>query len=352
MTRLQPHIQRSLRSQAGFTVMETMLAMGLAGLVMVGVWLFYTTFTKQIHDLSEEIEIGQDLESTQRIMLRDLKSIDVCFGTVRLEDDFGKQFFEVFPDVPADELHSSIKVNDPDDPEHPAKRQITLKAGGRMEITLLLHDPRPHLISTLSYTPSWAYNMSGAMPTFVGVNNGNWLKTLRDGDCSQGQGFWCNGNLLMFDVPAVFRNPAHMTASLRALHAPRPPFFVGRVDGAAFNVDPQVQAIVHTTHPITGASISSAHEFLWNLPSVAGGLPNVRVRPVRLVKYQLELMNPSEKDPKKVGLVRLWRWAYTGSWNPNKNRFLVAEKLRSVQFRRNSVTEKTVLFDLSRQELD
>lgn len=350
MKKLRLH---SLRSQAGFTIMETMLAMGLAGLVMVGVWLFYTTFTKQIHDLSEEIEISQDLESGQRILLRDLKSIDVCFGTVKLEDDFGKQFFEVFPDVPADELHPSVKVNDPDDPDHPAKRQITLKAGGRMEITLLLHDPQPHLISTLNYTPSWAYNMTGAMPVFVSVNNGNWISTLRPADAANGRrGFWANDNLLMFDVPAVFRSPAHMTSAMRALHAPRPPFFVGRVSGSTFNPDGQVQAIVHTTHPITGATINSAHDFLWNLPSVAGGLPNVRVRPVRMVRYQIELMNPSEKDPKKVGLVRLWRWAYTGSWNPKKNRFLIAEKLRSVQFRRNSVTEKTVLFDLSRQELD
>ncbi len=334
--------------------MEVVMAMGITGLVVAATFAFYTTFSKNLGDLNEEIEISQDLESGQRILLRDLKAIDVCFGVVNLEDDNGKQFFEIMPDVPEDGIHSSLRVNDPNDALHPTKRVVTLKAGGRTEITLLLHDPSASLVSTLNYTPSWAYNMANMpLPAFVHVNKGSVISTLRPAQSGR-RGFWAKDNFLMFDVPAAFRSPAQLAE--RGRYSPRPVFFVGRVTSnsanAAFTFDNEVRNIVNYKHPVTGTDITDANAFFWNLPSVAGGMPIVRLRPVRLVKYLIEEMNPNEPDPKKKGLVRLIRWVYTGSWDPKKNRFMVADKLRSVQFRRDSVTQKTVLFDLSKQELN
>lgn len=369
-----------LRSQRGFTLLEIVMALGLAGLVSVAVFTFYTTFTKSIFQLSDEIEVSQDLESGQRIMLRDLKLMDPSFGVVTVEDDFSKPFFEVFNDLPEDELDASIKVNDPKDPTHPFKRQVTLKAGGRTEITLLLHDTNAHSFATLNYDPSWAYAMlskadwSGT-PGNVEYRHVNWVKpapnghpamisSMRPAEYVGGKkvrnGYWNKGQLLMFDMPAVFRSPAQITE--RNKYAPRPPFFVGRVAGnntdAAFNIDPEVRKIVNTTHPITPTyDILSAHDFLWGLPSVAGGMPTVRLRPVKLVKYYVEEMYPDEKtkakpDPKRLGLVRLFRWVYTdGKWDKNVNHFMIAEKLKALQFRRNSVTTKAVLFDFSKQDL-
>ncbi|HEY8278214.1 MAG TPA: hypothetical protein VIH99_01235, partial [Bdellovibrionota bacterium] len=81
-------------------------------------------------------------------------------------------------------------------------------------------------------------------------------------------------------------------------------------------------------------------------------------------KYYIRAMypniKPDTKDPaelKKKDLVRLYKQVYTtGQWDPKKgatitNTFIVAENLKTVQFKRDTVTSKAVLFDISKSEI-
>lgn len=346
-----------LRSTRGFTMLEILLALGLSGLVTVAAYSFYVNYNQQIVDLSENIEISTDIESGQRIILKDLKSIDPSFGVLKAEDDNNRPFFEYFPDVPESNL------------VQPTDRVITLKQGGATtEFVILLLDNGAHPIPVLAYDPSWAYQITNAGPTTEGTviyqhvnwaqpglgGHGNMISGLR-GPESGTKGFWNDGQLLMFDTPSAFRTPAQMQE--RNKYAPRPPVFVGRVAGttrtAPFNRDPEVERYVDIRHPITPSYLlNSANAFLWALPSTAGGMPVVRLRSVKLVKYYVQSMYPNDPDPNKKALLRLFRHVYTkGAWNTNVNHFQIAEKLKSVQFRRNSVGDKAVLFDISRSEL-
>jgi len=342
-------------------LLEVVMALGLSGLVGLAVFGFYTSFTSEIGQLSDDIEISTDIESGQRILMRDLKLIDTSFGVINVKDDSGESFFDYFPDVPENDLAG------------PITRTLTLKMGGRTELVLLLHDSQAHSIPTLNYDPSWAYRITNASFSGEGAveyQHVNWVQpgpsghasmisSLRNAEYEGGKmirpGFWNDGQLLMFDSVSMFRSPAQ--TNQRNRYPPRPPFFVGRVNGtqptAPFNIDAEVRKHVNTKHPISETyENDSANAFLWGLPSTAGGMPLVRLRPVKLVKFYIKPMYPSDPDPKRRMLMQLYRHVYTkGKWDLAKNHFMIAEKLKSVQFRRNSVSDKAVLFDISRSEL-
>jgi|GEM_PF-1394382 len=356
-------------NQRGFSLLEVVMGLGLSTLLVLAIYVFYSSFNKQIVDLSNEIEIATDIESGQRIMLKDLKMVDTSFGIITVEDDAGKPFFEYFPDVPENEIPA------------PVSRTITLKQNGKHELVLLLHDQNAHSIPTLNYDPSWAYQITaaGSNPEgtvqFRHVNwaqagtggHGNMISELRrrETDPSSGHvltpGFWNQGQLLMFDMTSNFRLPAQMGE--RNKFAPRPPFFVGRVagsdtgkvaaDDAGFTIDNEVKKYVNIKHPLNDSyDNDSANAFLWGVPGTSGGMPSVRLRPVKLVKYYVKQMYPTHAEEKMRQLVQLYRQTLTnGKWEDKKNNFLIAEKLKSVQFRRNSVTDKSVLFEISRSEL-
>jgi prepilin-type N-terminal cleavage/methylation domain-containing protein len=346
--------RRPIHNSQGFTLLEVMMALGLSALIAVAVFVFYTSFSKQLTDLGTDIEASTDLESGQRIMLRDLKNIDVSFGVVAIDDDFGKNFFDVFPDISEDNLDSSLLVNDPTDPTHKAKRSITLKKGGQTQITVLLLDPNASPLSTLNFDPSWAYDMGPNTVTWNPAKHKNAIFGMRGPFASAGvvthPGYWVEGQLLMYDVTSVFRSPSQLQQ--RNKYPPRPPFFIGRVNGNSMVADAQVKVLVknNTNHPVNPSyDITSAHDFLWGVPTIAGGMPSVRLRPVRMVRYLVTQPSDYRQDEKDKGMMRLYRQGYTkGTWSTSKNYFMIADKIKSVRFFRNSIVDKTVLFDISR----
>ena len=85
----------------------------------------------------------------------------------------------------------------------------------------------------------------------------------------------------------------------------------------------------------------------------------VRLRPVRLIKYVIKLQYPGPtptdmpKDElaKRKNALRIFRKAYVnGSWGSGDGQ-LIAENVKTLQFRRSTVTDKAVSFELSKQEL-
>jgi hypothetical protein len=120
-----------------------------------------------------------------------------------------------------------------------------------------------------------------------------------------------------------------------------------------------VLILQHPAYPTLVPSVSTPDIFFRNLPPVGGGQPIVRVRPVRLVKYTIETMYPNINPAlpaatraAQQGSLRIWRQTMVkGQWMPNQGRALIAENVKTLQFTRSTVTNKSILFTLSKTVL-
>lgn len=388
--------------QQGFSLLEVLMSIGLAGLVTMALYTLWVGSNQQITNMEKEIENYTDLESGQRIMLRDLKNVDPTFGAISLKDDNGHPMFEYYPDVPEDTLKKKYGAEAKCPAAYPLCRVYTLRAKGNAEIVFLMHDPTAHEIPSLVYDPTWAHQqaqnptskyLDGTL-TFLHVNQkspGGPIIIGHYGSPGEGYrghqqsgppskrvdthtGYWKKDALLMFDTPTTYRSESMINPEDEP---PRPAFFVGQVTTTEARapfiaLDPSkvftyafdgvniVQSnLLDRRHPVSHSlTIDSVENFFRWIPPSGGGQPLIRLRPVRLVKYTVELMyptiSPTTKDPeeiKKKDLLRVWRHIYTNGWDRRRNRFIVAENVRSIQFRRNSITEKAIIFNVSRTEL-
>lgn len=370
-------------SPAGFTMLETILAMGLAGLVLLAAYEIYSGYTAKFREMADTLETSIDIETAQQIMFRDLKAVNPSFGTMVIPDDQEKNFFEYFPDVPESSLA-------PDPICGRACRTYTMRAvDGHAEILFLLEDSAPCDIPSMVYDPTLAFQMfaprtlnaDGAPPVFKGLNSGGAVENVRGNanNCPlPKKGYWQAGQLLMLDSPSLFRPTASNLASV----APRAPSFVGYVPASTseihlvplasarpdplqllgFNHAPTATQVLNVQHPLftTPKAITSDEEFLRWLPPFSGGQPLVRLRPVRLVKYSVEEMYPGTPDPsmakaereRRQGAMRLWKQVFVPgkSWDQTK-KFLLAENVKTVQFTRPTITDQTILFNISKDKL-
>lgn len=381
------------RRQRGFTLLETMMAIALSGLVLVAVVSFYTDYTNRLQQMNDSAENAADLESGEQILLKDLKNVTPSFGALKLKDDTGRNFFDYYPDVAEADLdHDPICGT--------SCRTYTMQQGdpakqtnGFAEISFLLSDGSAHVLPSMIYDPTWAEDLHhctkcntnpGQPPTLkaTGIYGGGEISSAR-GPITEFYGshltrtypgYWNAGQVLMLDTPVGFR-PEGTTDW--AHNPPRPTFYIGLVvaggsnpaftslpvnafDTKNFALSTDQSALLNTTHPVyAGLNVTDPHTFLMRLPPIGGGQPMVRLRPVRLVKYTLEPMfptinpaMPAAEQAKRKGAMRLWRQTYVkGAWNPNRGRSIIAEWVKSVQFKRTTTTNQSISFSISKYEL-
>lgn len=212
-------------------------------------------------------------------------------------------------------------------------------------------------------------------------------------------GYWRNGQVLMFDTPVSFRPPppSSYSPNYDASVVPRPAFLmgvVGQPSGSAHPFTPLSVSAFDTKKIIAGGTAPAASDqsnllittnpsqpvgspgynmysdaaypqppdaFFERLPAIGGGQPTVRLRPIKLVKYSIEVMfpnvdpnlAPSEKA-KRTGALRVWRTVYlNGAWpasstGATNGRQMIAEYVKSVQFKRATITDKSISFTLSK----
>ena len=84
----------------------------------------------------------------------------------------------------------------------------------------------------------------------------------------------------------------------------------------------------------------------------------VRLRPVKLIKYSIEIMYPKidpalppDEQKRRRNALRVYRSTYKNGWHTDRYRSIIAEKVKTVQLKRSTVTEKAVTFELSKEEL-
>lgn len=261
-------------------MVEVAVGIGLVAVVTVAVVATQLMVTRDQVQLRNQLDESIDETLAERIIFNDFSAIDPSYNNINVNDDAGLNFFDFYPDVPANSITGALG------------RTITLKGttGATNSVMLVSQDLAAG--ATLIYDPTAAYEI-GATPgdfnqaaslTFKSLNNNSWLTGV---NMANRPGFWQNGVTLMLDTPAKIR-PLLANGSLNMAVAPRSPTFVGIVQGDTINTIANVNelsGLFRTTQPDTGAQIPSADAFFRGAPSIGGGQTLTRVKAVKVTKY-------------------------------------------------------------------
>ncbi|WP_295900491.1 hypothetical protein [uncultured Bdellovibrio sp.] len=319
-----------LRTNKGFTAVEVVVGIGLMAaltMVIVSTQLFVSKDQAQLKD---KLEDSIDTNLAERVIFSDLNNSDPSYNNVNLKDDKGLSFFDYYPDVPQNALKGKIE------------RDIVLTpTGNRTDFYIMVQDVKSGAL--LNYDPPAAYNI-GPVPAdfnlsatleFQTVNHNNFVKNQR-------KEFWVDGKILMLDTPARIR-PMDGLGNVDLTVAPRSPIFVGSVKGQRMDMDIAIKGFLNIKHPETGIEITTADSFLRTIPSMGGGIPLVRLRPVRFIRYYLERYEDSRYTSTPA---RLYKTTFeNGTWSQP---FLLADKVKEFMIRRDSVIKKMIYFKVKK----
>ncbi|WP_413287573.1 type IV pilus modification PilV family protein [Bdellovibrio sp. HCB337] len=321
-----------LRNTQGFTIVEVLVAVGIAA---VGLGLVASTQMSMIKDhirMRKTLEANIDETLAERILFNDFNGLDPAYNNLNVKDDAGLLFFDYYPDIPENSLTAR------------KDRELTLALDGRTEFYIITQDRSAG--SLLIYDPVMAYNV-GPSPanfniaadlSFISLNQKNWIGAQRPG-------FWIPNKTLMLDTPAKIRGVANGKVDLKI--PPRSPIFMGSVSGGSLNPVVGVMAsMLIKTHPGSGTLINSADDFLRNVPSIGGGQSIVRLRAIKIVRYHIEkskLVTGFKEPP-----ANLYRTTYeNGSFG---NPVLLADQIDKFSLRRDSVLKRMIYFKVHKAE--
>lgn len=317
-----------IKNNKGFTAIEMMVGIGLVAILTTIIVSTQLMVTNDQMKLQKQLEQSIDTNLAERIIFTDLANIDPSYNNLTVKDDAGLQFFDYYPDVPASMLSN-------------VKREVALRLDSKTrEFHILAQDTTAGPLMT--YDPTAAYKVGtsdsfdkSADLTFVGLNYQDWIKKNR-------KYFWLDGKALMLDTPARLR-PVDANGNVIMTVAPRSPIFVGKVARGALENDSVIRSLVNTTNPETGQNIDNADTFLRRLPSMGGGLPVVRLRAVRIVKYYLQ---PYTDNRLEGTPANLYKAVYeNGKWS---DPFLLADRVEELNLRRDSVTKRMIYFKVKK----
>ncbi|HEX7672542.1 MAG TPA: hypothetical protein VF412_00155 [Bdellovibrio sp.] len=331
-----------IQNNLGFTAVEVMIGVGLTAVVTVALISTQVWLAKDQAVLKNQLEQSIDEKLAERIIFSDLSAVEPSFNNISLADDSGNNFFDYYPDVPANSLTT------------PLSRAITITSKtANQSVSLIVQNLSAG--ATLNYDPTAAYsfgtssdfNVAGSY-TFVSVNQNNWVKAIRPG-------FWIDGMTLMFDTPAKLR-PLSSDGTVNMQVAPRSPVYVGVVGGAILNsVGNPFSGLIKSTQPVTGAAIPSVDSFLQNVPSIGGGQSVVRLRAISAIQYTLEADKTLAADcypgGNKSGTPfyhsNLYKVIYKGTGQAGQ-KVLLADKVCSFSMSRDSVLKRMIYFKINK----
>lgn len=315
----------SIKNNKGFTLVEVLFSVVLAGIVMAMIVASQLLMNKETSKLTRELEDSIDTVLAERTILLNLRQVDPSYNNLIQLDDNGLQFFDYYPDISENMLGNSNS------------RTLTLQPNGTTSIHFLIQDLAAGPL--LLYDPVAAYNI-GPIPTnlnqaaslsFISLNKSNWIT-------GQRPSFWANDQLLFLDSVSKVRPIVQNSVNL--LTPPRSPVFVGRVNGPQLIVDPTFANLINYTDPQNGQAISNEDAFLRAVPSSGGGQPIVRIRGVKLIKFSIQA-NQNGTDAK------LFRQIYQGN-GVFSSPFMVSDRVLKIIFQRSTVTQKIIYFKIDR----
>ncbi len=323
----------------GFSLFEIMIALGLSSFLMLAVADVYRSMKKGQESLQTYVMDQTNLSLADRVISADLRNSDPSFNNLLFLDDNRKVFYQYFSDVPP----KATLTNG-------VSRQLTLNKdtiANRKSFYVLLRDE--DLGATLNYDPVAAYSYTrGNLPIdqsvpliFRGLNYNNWVSTQRPN-------MWATNKILLLDTPTAVRDPRNLTPLGMVTFPPRSTIFLGYVSGAnLLNLSSMIKdnganLVDQTSALDNNVTVNSADMFLRSAPPVGGGQILVRLSGAKVVRYILEQGDRYGYQLARYEYVPGREWA---------NRSLVADRLESVTFKRDSVLTNMVNYQITKREI-
>lgn len=320
-------------NQKGFTLTEIVIGIGLLAIVTLGTTSFMLSSVQNTLNVTNEVVQRIDKTNAEVQLIKDLKQVFPSFAAMEIKDDSLNNFFDILPSESTSIV--SAKAGS-------IFREKTLKSVGD-EIVFALYDQNKGV--GMPYDPVWAYQfgaISSSDPnlastySFMGLDAGaskvissKLLKPVAKGDIflidSPAPFKTLTGGLVDPSIPVKF---THFMFYVKDLKLPSD--FSQPFTHSSF-APSLATGTIKNTHPLTGATLSSADNYLKTLPSVSGTIPILIVRPIKFVKYTL-LMDTR----KKVGLFRQELEYTGGSFVFKAPGFEVIDNIVDIKFQRSS----------------
>lgn len=322
-----------IKNNRGFTITETLIAVGLLAIVSGATAMIISESTKSLRALEKDISDATESEIAERILMRDLKLSEPSFNNIIMRDDKNNDFF----DFVADAVDKVAVENSP--------RDYTLDLKGKSTFTILAVDEAPG--GAIFYDPVMAY-VVGSEPlewdkaatlTFVSLNKNGYLQT-------QNPAYWNPGRILLLDTPIAIRGMSSNGPNYKV--SPRSPSFIGVVPpgaGSLLSISvPKLPGLFNTSHPLfPNKVISNEDIFLRSVPPAGGGASLVRLRAIRMIQYELVATD-------KVDANNLIRKMWDGSKNTWGGIQTIGTNITTAVFSRKATNDPIVYFQINRKE--
>lgn len=312
-----------LNNQKGMTLVEILVALGLSSMALYMIIANQLSLQKQTKELQEKVEDRTSQTIAERMLIYDLNNLDVVFNNISVKDDDGYEFFDYYSDVPLNLIVGKTTRRYTMD-LNKGKKEIVFVTGDISTGGSIIIDP----VAAYKVGPTPNDFNEAASLTFVSINQNSIVGKTRPQ-------LWRSGQLVLLDTPAKVR-AVKQDGTIDLSIPGRSPIFVGYVSGQSLSSVGSLSSLFKTTHPETGQAINSADVFFRTLPPIGGGQPLARLHGLKVVKYYIEEMQD------KKGEFRLFRTTMKdGKFGSPA---MLLDGLTSVEFTRNSVTQKLITF--------
>ncbi|MEK2690513.1 hypothetical protein [Bdellovibrio sp. GT3] len=331
-----------IHNQKGITLVELVVGLGLSAFVVLTVVAVQVQMAKEQTELTRQLDDSIDQNLAERIIFKNLNGIDVSYNNIEVEDDYGNNFYDFYPDLTTNVLKKR------------ADRDFTLNLSKANKVFYALTQDFASG-AMLNFDPVWAYDVGPDpgdpnKPASLTFSPGKSRQWISNEDSGGRPGFWREGNILFFDTPNRIRPVVNGVVD--RLIPPRSPYYLGSINPQSGdklqNITGDAEGIFKMTQPSNGAEIANLDVFLRALPAVGGGQTIVRARVVKLVKYYVEPDTKKNAADYKVQPLNLYSAEYSnGKW---EGKTLLSDGVDRMILRRDSVMKRMIYFKIYKAE--
>lgn len=281
-----------LKNNSGITITELMIAIGLSSIVGLGIFQVLTNTGKMQKIFSDKMDERVEANLADKLILRDLRAAGPSLNNISFQDDKGYNFFDYDPD------RSSTFYRD----QKSVSRTFTLEQGGKTFMYFMAFDDLrgkglfADAVTFFEVGPPPTDPNQPATLTYQGINYNNYL-TAKDAS-----GNYMN-NPLLIDTINLNKLVLVDSSAFMPVSPIKPAVFIGKLvkSGSIYDIEKIAKATIpknkqgtqiwnYTIRTPINTTIepNNFEQFMYNLPPVGANGASVRIKPVRVYKYELD----------------------------------------------------------------
>lgn len=282
----------NFKNNKGFTITELMISVALTSIVGLGVFEVLTRSGEWQKTFSEKMDERIEANLADKLIIRDLRAAGPSLNNITFKDDNNLNFFDFDPDRSSVFYRSQTNKG----------RKYTLKQGGKTFLYFMAFDDLrgkglfADAVTFFEVGPPPASPNQAATLTYKGINYNNYL-TAKDSENN-----YLN-NPALIDVRHINKMVMVDSSAFMPVVPIKPAVFIGKLvkSGSIYDIQKiPVNAIPRSNENTVlwnyairtpaGNYIdpSDFESYMYNLPPIGANGASVRIKPVRIYKYELD----------------------------------------------------------------